>query len=144
MDGITDGAGKYTQCVNVYVAVCTEGNHEDGANPNGSPCLANAIDFFWSCWNAGSSFPDTGDGIGPSTEGPGDMGSGGGGGPVTVDTPPNNCSHCNEVITLPVIELAEDSPRKKKCQELNEMGSKPIANTTPPKTVLSNLNDLTI
>ncbi len=29
------------------------------------------------------------------------------------------------------------------CQQLNDNNSKPIANTNPPKTVLSNLNDLT-
>jgi hypothetical protein len=34
-------------------------------------------------------------------------------------------------------------PKKTPCQQLKEMNTKPIANTSPPKTVLSNLNDLT-
>lgn len=34
-------------------------------------------------------------------------------------------------------------PNKTPCEQLKRLTSKPIANTTPPKTVLSNLNDLT-
>lgn len=145
LEGVDEAIGKYTQCVKVYIAVCTEGNHENGANPDGSDCPANGIDFFYYCYEGGGGFSDFGDPYVAPNEGSPDMGSGGGGsggGPGAVSPPPNNCSHCNEVITMPSIEPAEDSPRKKKCQELNEMGGKPIANTNPPKTVMDNLNDL--
>lgn len=113
----------------MYIAVCTEGNHENGANPDGSDCPAHGIDFFYYCWEAGGGFADLGDSYVPPAEGSPDMGSGGGGsgaGPGAVSPPPNNCSHCNEVITMPVIDLPSPGPILGPCTKLTQKTNETI------------------
>ena len=115
-------------------------------HPPGSSCTGNnvTIDCVVTCWGDNIGGEDTGNDIGTAdnTSGGGTDSSNNSG---SVSTPPNNCGNCNNPIeTAPVLELGEEEETlpKKACEELNKMINKPIGNATPPKTVLTNLNDL--
>jgi len=90
-----------------------------------------------SSGSSGTGGVSGGLGTGTGSSGGGEGGSfsnGSGGGILTspVGTNPHGGAGGGPSANLP-------SP----CQQLNDNNSKPIANTNPPKTVLSNLNDLT-
>lgn len=71
-----------------------------------------------------------------------DDGTGGGGGGGGTSSGGGGSSS-GDVFTAPHRGGGVSGTTKTPCQQLKDNNSKPIANTTPPKTVLSNLNDLT-
>ena len=118
----------------------------DGPHPAGPECLNQRFDdLYWVRDTSGC-----GDGLdsgGGGSSGPVDTTGGGGGtgGTGDLDTPHNDSGNNIPIVTAPVLEFEEeeDSQLKfKPCDELKSMLNKLIANSNPPKTVLTNLNDL--
>ncbi len=149
-DALVSTTGKISSdCYSVCTILChdlTESGPYSVPHPPGSSCTGNnvTIDCVVTCWGDNIGGEDAGNDIGTAdnTSGGGTDSSNNSG---SVSTPPNNCGNCNNPIeTAPVLELGEEEETlpKKACEELNKMINKPIGNATPPKTVLTNLNDL--
>lgn len=135
-------------CMIVCTSICYVGD-EGGHACYGGDCVASGMECSVYC---PPSFNATGGT--PMYSGSGEnSGNGGGGGSPNNNSGENqesnptneNGASASSPMSLelaPVSEEEETTPKRNPCQELNAMVNKPIANVTPAKTVLTNLNDL--